>query len=118
MTLARFAALLTVALTATFGLAACGHHHHDDHGHNDGTLEVHNDELSVFFVDSVEIEELDGPDHFDIVTDLDAGESFFIDLFPATYDVTIFWSDGSSELHTVDVFEDFVTTLTVQNLGP
>jgi len=109
--LGRLAATL-VAATASFGLTTCGcddcHHHHDD-----GILEIKNDATSTDTVDHVVIDEVNGPDHFEQTTNLAPGESFFIHLFPDTYDVTIFWGDTTSEFHELDVFDNEVTTLTV-----
>jgi hypothetical protein len=107
---ARLASLVVLAVAA-IGFGGCGGHHHS----HEGTLEVHNDSTSTDTVDHVTIDEVGGPDHFEVDTNLDPDESFFIDLFPSQYDVTIFWGDGSTEFHTVDVFDDFVTTLTVSN---
>jgi hypothetical protein len=109
-----FLRIVGVALVAvsSLGLVSCGGggHHHDE-----GTLEVFNSDLSFEVVESVDIEEIGGPDDFFFDVFLDPGESFFVDLFPGTYDVTVFWSDDTFEIHTVDVFDDFVTTLTVEN---
>ena len=102
------AALLLVA-----GTTGCGGG--GSHSSFVGTLEVENDALSTDRVDSLDIDEVGGPDHFSVNVFLDPGQVFDIDLFPDTYDVTVFWNDGSFEGRTVDVFDNLVTVLTVSN---
>jgi hypothetical protein len=109
--LSRLAATSALSLAAA-GFAGCGGHHHH---HDEGTLEIENDAGSTDVLDRVTIDEVGGPDFFDVDVFLAPGEVFGIDLFPATYDVTIFWHDGTFEEHTVDVFDDFITTLNVSN---
>ncbi len=108
-----FRTLVLLVLVAALGSIGCG-------GGSvtpgpAGTLELTNDALSTDVVDSVDIDEVAGPDHFSFFVDLFPGEFIDFDLFPATYDVTIFWASGAIELHTIDIFDGFVTFLTVSN---
>jgi hypothetical protein len=110
----KAAALVAVAVLALVPLAACGGGgHHDDF---DGTLEVANDISGIETIERIDIDEIGGPDSFtyDFLL-VDPGESFFVDLFPADYDVTIYWNDATFETHTVPINDDFTTTLTVAN---
>src|SRR5262245_20190377 len=106
--LARRAATLaasTAVAALCLALPACGgggHHHHDEF---EGTLEVANEAFSVERLDSIDLDEVGGPDHLSFDVFLDPGESFLVDLFPDTWDVTLFWADGFVEFHTVDVFD-------------
>jgi hypothetical protein len=105
---------LTIALLALVPLAACGGGgHHDSF---EGTLEVANDPTGIEIIERIDVDEVGGPDAFTFdFLDVDPGESFFVDLFPDTYDVTVFWSDASFEVFTLDILDDFTTTLTVAN---
>jgi hypothetical protein len=102
---------VVAVLLGALALAGCGGGHH--HDHFEGTLEVFNDDFSTDFVDAVDIE----GDFDDFFSDIDLlpGDSLFVDLYPDEYEVTIFWGDFSVEVFFVDVFDDFVTTLTVSN---
>jgi hypothetical protein len=106
--------LASVALVVcAFAVAGCGggHHHHFE-----GTLEVYNDIASTDYVDEIDI--ADVYDYWwDVYyVDLDPDESFFVDLYPSTYEVRVWWGgDDFYESHLVDVFDDTITTLTVVN---
>ena len=105
--------LLLLVLVAAWGSIGCG-------GGSAppgpvGTLELTNDAFSTDVVDSVDIDEVAGPDHFSFFVDLLPGEFIDFDLFPSTYDVTIFWASGLIEIYTIDVFDGFVTPLVVFN---
>ena len=39
------------------------------------------------------------------------GESFLLDLYPSTYDVTLSWSDFYVETYRVEVFDGITTTI-------
>lgn len=106
-------ALLMLVLVAAWGSIGCG-------GGGGppgpvGTLELTNDAFSTDVVDRVDIDDVFSPDQFSFLVDLFPNESIQFDLFPSTYDVTIFWSTGAIEFHTVDIFEGFVTPLIVSN---
>jgi|GEM_PF-4200553 len=116
MTLSRLARILLVPLVlvaVALGATGCGG------GSGDpgpvGTLELTNDAFSLDVVDRVDIDEVGGPDHFSFFADLFPGETIAFDLFPASYDVTIFWASGAIEIHPIDIFDGFVTFLTVSN---
>ena len=78
-----------------------------------GTLELSNDAFSTQIVDSIDVDELGGPDHYSYGVSLFPGDIVDIDLYPSTYDVTIYWSNGAIEVHTIDVFDGFTTFLNV-----
>ena len=80
-----------------------------------GTLEVANNAFSGDILDSMDVDEVGGPDHFVFNVGLFPGEVFDVDLFPDSYDVTIFWHDGSVDFHTVYVYDGTVTVLNVAN---
>jgi hypothetical protein len=112
--LLKVATGMTIALLAFVPLAACGGggHHHDPLG----TLEVANDFTGIEAITRIDVDEVGGPDSFTFdFLDVAPGESFFVDLFPSTYDVTVFWTDATFEVHTLDILDDFTTTLTVVN---
>ena len=109
----RATAALVVGLAACLPMAGCGGGHHS---HFEGTLEVANDGTGVETITRIDVDEVGGPDSFTFdFLDVNPGESFFVDLFPDQYDVTIFWTDASFETHTIDILDDFTTTLTVVN---
>ena len=106
--LARSAAAAALVLFALCAFACGG----GGGGGPRGTLEVRNDPASINRIDAVEVTPPFGPvEHFD--TFLAPGESFFVDLFPDSYDVELFWSDSTTHLVTgVDIFEGTTTTVT------
>jgi hypothetical protein len=82
-----------------------------------GTLEVHNSANSVEFIVDIEVDEVAGPYYayfFD--QDVVPGESWFLGLYPSTYDVTLYWSDFFVEtFFDVDIFDDTTTTILAFN---
>jgi hypothetical protein len=79
-----------------------------------GTLAVENDPGSFFDIDAFEIQAGIGPvEHYDV--GLGAGDGFSLAVYPDDYDVQLFWSDGSSDLFFVTVFDDSTTTVTGVN---
>jgi hypothetical protein len=111
----RVAAGVAVALLALVPLAACGggYHHHNVF---EGTLEVENDATGTLDIVRIDIDEVGGPDSFtyDPVS-IVPGETFSVDLFPDQYDVTIFWEDSTFETQTVDILDNYTTTIVVAN---
>ena len=81
----------------------------------EGTLEVANDDFSSDVLDAFEVDEVGGPDFFHFNVGLFPGEAFDVGLFPATYDVTLYWNDGFVDFAVVDVYDGLVTILTVSN---
>ena len=112
---ARFRrALAGVTALALMGVTGCG----GGGGYSSpyvGTLELTNSAFSTFGVDSVDLDEVGGPDHFHYDVFLAPGELTDFDLFPDSYDVTVFWSDGSVDLYPVNVFDHQTTYLDVQH---
>lgn len=105
--------LTALVLVAGMGVAGCG-----GGGTSPGpvgTLELTNDAFSTDVVDQVDIDEVGGPDSFTFLVNMFPGDTLAFDLFPASYDVTIFWASGAIELHSIDIFDGFVTPLTVSN---
>ena len=105
---AAFAALVLVGLFA----AGCGG---GGGGGPRGTLEVRNDPASFNGINAVEVTPPFGPvEHFD--TFLAPGTSFFVDLFPDSYDVELFWSDSTTHMFPgVGVFDGSTTVVTGTN---
>ena len=94
--LPRRFALLAVVLVAAVAVSGCGG---NSFAPLAGTLEVHNSAASFFGIDAVEISVPFGPvDHHDVF--LAPGQSFVIDLQPDSYDIDLYWSDGSTESYT------------------
>lgn len=109
LALAGFAALALVGVTGCGGGGG---------GYSEpyvGTLEIENSVFSSFGVDSVDIDEVGGPDHFSYNVFLAPGEFTDFDLFPDSYDITVFWSNGDVEFFFVDVFDHTTTYLEVVN---
>jgi hypothetical protein len=109
----RRPAAWAAALVLVGVLAGCGDSHPEDPFV--GTLVVENSVLSVFAVTGFEVEAFGTPFEafFDVF--LVPGDSAAVDLPPDTYEVTVFWSEGSFEVHQVAVLDGSVTTLTVVN---
>jgi hypothetical protein len=108
-----FASLASLVLL--LGLVSCGGGGGGGGHHFVGSLEVANDQFSADFIAQIDVDEIGGPDHFTFSVFVQPSESFFVDLFPATYDVTVYWGGGFIEGHTVDVFDGFTTVLPVSN---
>ena len=86
------------------------HHHHDDFG----TLEIVNDD-DFDMIETVELEDQFDPYHEFIDVDLLPGDSVEIDLFPSTYEVTLYWDNVVITSSTEDIFEDELLTIFVSN---
>jgi hypothetical protein len=101
------------ALLFALALPGCGghRHHHDD---DFGTLEIVNDD-SFDMIETVELEDLFDPYHEFFDVDLLPGDSVEIDLFPSTYEVTIYWDNVEITSSIEDIFEDTTLTLFVSN---
>jgi hypothetical protein len=103
---AAFASLIT---------PGCGCCDDDDHHHHDyGTLEIVNDDATDV-IETVELEDLYDPYHEFIDVDLFPGDSVEIDLFPSTYEVTLYWDNVVVTSSTEDIFEDETLTIFVSN---
>ena len=107
-----FSALLMLVLVAAWGSIGCGG---GSSSGPVGTLEVTNDAFSTDVVDQVDIDDVFSPNSYSFLVDLFPNESIQFDLYPSTYDVTIFWSTGVIDFYTVDIFDGFVTPLLVSN---
>jgi hypothetical protein len=106
----RALAILTLAAVLVAGVGCGG-----GGGSFEGTLEVVNQIGSTDFIDEIEVEDrfsLWGDTWFG---DVFPGEAFAVDLFPSSYDVTLFWGDGLVEQFTVNVYDDEVTVVSVAN---
>jgi hypothetical protein len=77
-----------------------------------GTLEVYNEAASGAFIVDIEVDEVFGGYYayfFD--QDVFPDESWFLDLYPSTYDVTLYWSDFAVTGYQVDIFDGLTTTI-------
>lgn len=107
--------VLAIALVLLVAGTGCGGSGGGDYYAPVGTLEITNDAFSTDVVDTVEIQEFGSPTFSSFFVDLFPGEFVDFDLYPASYDVTIYWNSGAVEFHAVDVFDGFTTFLTVSN---
>ncbi len=81
----------------------------------EGTLEVANDDFSTDVLEGIDIDEIGGPDYFQYDVVVFPGEAIDFGLYPAAYDVTLYWGDGFVDFFTVDVYDGSLTILTVSN---
>jgi hypothetical protein len=77
-----------------------------------GTLEVFNQIESGEIIVDIEVDEIFGG-YYAYFYDQDVfpGDSWFVDLFPSTYDVTLYWSDFFVETYRIDIFDGSTTTI-------
>jgi hypothetical protein len=105
--------LASVAVLFVAGATpGCGGHHH--HHRHEGTLEIVNDD-TFDIIETIELEDLFDPYHEFFDLDLFPGDSVEIDLYPSTYEVTLYWDNAVITSSTEDIFDHEKLTLFVSN---
>lgn len=114
-TLRRLAAPILAALVALPLVACGGGGLYGPYDPVAGTLEVRNDPFSFEGIDYVEVSQPFGPtEHYNAF--LAPGDRDYFDLIPDTYDVDLFWSDGSIDtFFDVDIYDFSTTVVTGSN---
>src|SRR5262245_8287195 len=79
-----------------------------------GTLVVENSPASSETIEDVDISVAFGPIESHHVL-LDPGETYETDLYPDSYDVDVFWSDGRIDHLVLEVHEHSTTGVTLTN---